>query len=88
MTTFLASTHLVGIRRPLPTDSAEFVALILGSRALHDPWIDLPSTPERYDAYIRSRNGTTEDGFLVCDAATGRITGSIVHPLYSANRAP
>ena len=77
MAIFDATGERVAIRRPTPADTDEFVALICASRELHRPWVDLSDTPQRFEAYLHSRNGTTNDGFLICERATGAIAGLV-----------
>ena len=78
MTSYEAATDRVGIRRPTMDDCDEFIALINASRALHDPWVDLPKTRERFEAFIASRQQRiTDDAFVICDLASGRIAGDI-----------
>jgi [ribosomal protein S5]-alanine N-acetyltransferase len=67
----------VGIRRSLLSDGDEFIALVQSSQDLHQPWIDAPSTLERYDEYIKSRHETMNDGFLICDKSSGQIVGVV-----------
>ncbi len=67
----------IGIRRPLATDCDEFIALVQSSQDLHRPWIDAPSTAERFEGYIKSRQGITDDGFLVCDKDSEQILGVV-----------
>jgi ribosomal-protein-alanine N-acetyltransferase len=77
MLAYLAESPRVRIRRPAPSDRDEFIALAQASESLHHPWVDPPKTAERFDAYLRSRNLTTDDGFLICDRATGKIAAVI-----------
>ena len=74
---FDAVGERVGIRRPRIEDGEEFTALIRASVELHDAWVDFPKTPETFANYVRSRNRMTEDGFFICDRASGRIAGVI-----------
>ena len=74
---FDATSSRIAIRRPTLLDCDEFVAQALASRALHEPWVDPPTTRERFEAYVRSRQGPGDDGFLICDRATERIAGVI-----------
>jgi ribosomal-protein-alanine N-acetyltransferase len=74
---FDAVGQRVGIRRPRAEDCDEFVSLMRASVALHDPWVDFPKTRETYYAYLRGRQSQTDDGFLICDRASGRIAGVI-----------
>jgi ribosomal-protein-alanine N-acetyltransferase len=67
----------IGIRRPLAEDCDEFVALMQASSEFHAPWGDFPRTRERFEAYLKSRNGAGDDGFLICELAADRIAGVI-----------
>lgn len=67
----------VAIRRPTFADCDEFLSLVHASRSLHMPWVDPPSTRELYESYVRSRQGQTDDGFFVCDHASGQIIGVV-----------
>jgi [ribosomal protein S5]-alanine N-acetyltransferase len=76
--TYDATSSRVGIRRPTLDDCDEFIALIQASRTLHGPWVNLPDTRERFEAFIRSRaSRITEDAFVICDVATGAIAGDV-----------
>jgi ribosomal-protein-alanine N-acetyltransferase len=66
----------VGIRRPVMADCDEFLSLISSSENL-SPWVAPPSTPERFLAYVSSRQGHTDDGFLICAADSKHIMGVI-----------
>jgi ribosomal-protein-alanine N-acetyltransferase len=77
MTRFDVANDRVGIRRPTPADADEFVALMLASRALHEPWVDFSKSAEAYAAYLATRDRMHNDAFLICDAADGRIAGVI-----------
>jgi ribosomal-protein-alanine N-acetyltransferase len=58
-------------------DCDEFVGMVCSSHELHEPWVQPPSTTEKYATYRESRQGETEDGFLVCEIETGAIVGVI-----------
>jgi ribosomal-protein-alanine N-acetyltransferase len=77
MTPYVATGPRVGIRRPTPEDREEFLALTRASEAFHRPWGDWPKTPERFDAYLASRQAPSDDGFLVCDRASHAILGAV-----------
>jgi [ribosomal protein S5]-alanine N-acetyltransferase len=77
MSSFIAQGKSVAIRRPVPADCEEFIALMEASKDFHYPWTDFPKTRERFDAYLRTRQASTEDGFLVCLPQTNRIVGVI-----------
>src|ERR1700679_551073 len=77
MPSFDATTDRIGIRRPTAADEREFIALIQASKSLHDPWVNLADSPQRYAQYLRTRNGETDDGFLICQLATSQIMGLI-----------
>ncbi|MCX4472855.1 GNAT family N-acetyltransferase [Micromonospora sp. NBC_01655] len=74
---YLSTGGLAAIRRPRPSDEAEFVAAARRSRPLHHPWLSAPDTPEAYATYlgwIRRRNHA---GYLICDRAGGAIAGYV-----------
>src|SRR5215204_6067278 len=75
--TFDATSARIGIRRPRMSDCDEFIAIMQASEGLHLPWVDFPKSPERYEAYLQSRQSPTEDGFLICDRASEKIVGVV-----------
>jgi len=77
MPSFELLAYRVGIRRPSTADRDEFLALVQSSRSLHHPWVDPPSTPEQFEAYLQSRQAPGDDGFLLCEHQSGRIVGVI-----------
>lgn len=74
---FIARGQLVGIRRPTVGDREEFVGLARGSVEFLRPWTDPPATYERFDEYLRGRQGAGDEGVLVCEIESGRIAGVI-----------
>jgi ribosomal-protein-alanine N-acetyltransferase len=74
---FLLEGIRVGIRRPCADDSAEFVALVRESAALHHPWGEYPTTPEKFADYLERRALPDQDGFVVCERERGAIAGVI-----------
>lgn len=77
MASFDAVAERIGIRRPAAGDEKEFIALIQASKSLHDPWVNMPDSPQRYAEYLQSRNGQTDDGFLICRRESGQIIGVV-----------
>jgi ribosomal-protein-alanine N-acetyltransferase len=67
----------VGIRPPNPADRDEFIELARASVEHLRPWIDPPTTPERFDTYLQRRAAQGDQGVLVCELASGRIAGVI-----------
>jgi ribosomal-protein-alanine N-acetyltransferase len=47
------------------------------SVALHDEWVDFPKSPQPYDQFLQRRQMPENDGFFICDRASGRIAGVI-----------
>ena len=74
---WLVQDERVGIRRPTADASAELVALVRTSAALHHPWGEYPATSEAFDEYLRRRALPDHDGFLVCERGSGAIVGVI-----------
>jgi ribosomal-protein-alanine N-acetyltransferase len=70
----------VVLRRPELADQSEFVARALASRALHQPWVTAPSTPEQFEAYVGRMQEPVNHAFLVCEAKQGSIAGVVNSP--------
>jgi ribosomal-protein-alanine N-acetyltransferase len=67
----------IGIRRLTAANRDELVALAAASAEFLRPWTDPPTTPERFDAYLRTRESETDQGFLLYERSTDRIAGVI-----------
>lgn len=67
----------VGIRRPSAIDCDELLALVRSSQDVLRPWVDAPATRERFDQYLQSRQGSGDDGFLVCENRSDSIAGVV-----------
>ncbi|WP_433181390.1 GNAT family N-acetyltransferase [Actinoallomurus sp. CA-150999] len=64
--------------RPLAgSDQREFLDLVSVSEDLHRPWMSLPSTPERFQAYVARYEQPDEESLLVCVRGTGAIAGMV-----------
>ncbi|MGK5740823.1 GNAT family N-acetyltransferase [Micromonospora sp. URMC 103] len=85
---YLRSSGPAAIRRPRPTDEAEFLAAARRSRDLHHPWLAAPNDPEKYAAYLAKIRRRDHAGYLICDRASGAIAGyvNISGILYGALR--
>lgn len=67
------------LRPPDAADEAAFLALTVGSRALHDPWVRPPRTPAEFRHYLR--RAATEWNALpahVCRLVVRRADGALV----------
>jgi ribosomal-protein-alanine N-acetyltransferase len=73
---FAAGTK-IRIRQVEAADREEFIALGRGNVDFLWPWVDPPVTDEGFDKYLRSRESSTDEGWLVCEAASGRIAGVV-----------
>ncbi|SCG74826.1 GNAT family N-acetyltransferase [Micromonospora coxensis] len=73
----LRTAGVVGIRRPRPTDAAEFVAAARRSRELHHPWLAAPDTPQAFAAYLAKSRRRDQQSFLICDRPSGRLAGYV-----------
>ncbi|WP_233358813.1 GNAT family N-acetyltransferase [Thermomonospora amylolytica] len=73
----LRTGRQVFIRRLTDDDRDEFIRRAAESREFHDPWVFLPTTPERFAAYRSRFDGTTAEGFLVCTLDTHALAGFI-----------
>ncbi|MEU5211550.1 GNAT family N-acetyltransferase [Streptomyces sp. NPDC020742] len=81
---YLAQGPRVGIRHFTAADREEFTAAARESTGLHRPWLFPPATDDAYDGYLHRLQEPSREGFLICERATGRITGyltinNIVH---------
>jgi ribosomal-protein-alanine N-acetyltransferase len=87
----------VYLRPPVKADAAPFLAAVKASRRLHGAWVQPPSTPERYAAFVhrfgavaaRDASSATHVGFVVCrcedDALVGVFNlGEIVRGLFKS----
>jgi len=87
----------VYLRPPAKADAAPFLAAVKASRRLHGAWVQPPSTPARYAAFVRrygaaaarDASSATHAGFLVCrcedDALVGVFNlGEIVRGLFKS----
>jgi ribosomal-protein-alanine N-acetyltransferase len=77
MSSYDAVGERMGIRRPTEADCDAFIAMTRASADWHYPWVDPPKTPEAFDAYLRSRRVPSDDGFVICEIASGEIAGVI-----------
>ena len=67
----------VRIRRVALADERKFLASVRASRALHRPWVQAPSTPHQFRAYVRRIQHPENRGLLVCARETGALVGVI-----------
>lgn len=74
--TFDAAGPRVGIRRPVESDRAQFIHEAQASTSFLHPWVEAPP-PERFDRYLKARQGEAEDGYFICALDSGQIVGVI-----------
>jgi len=67
----------VVLRRPIESDSEEYLRLVAESEALHHPWICLSGTETAFLAWVERSGGEWELGCLVCRVADGAIAGAV-----------
>jgi ribosomal-protein-alanine N-acetyltransferase len=65
----------VALRTPTPADQDEFIAAMRASRSQHRPWLYMPETPERYQAYIERVDDPRAAPYLACRTEDGAIVG-------------
>lgn len=70
------SSHIY-LRHPTLDDESEILARARASRALHHPWVSPPSTPARFQSYVRRMREPANCGFLVCQVEDGAIAGVV-----------
>lgn len=66
----------VFLRRPEKGDETEFLAMIAAGTDFYRPWINPPSSPDEFAAYLVRASRRTGDAFLVCLVASGAIVGA------------
>ena len=65
----------VFLRLPTEADEGEFLALVAGSRALHNGWIHPPGSAQEFRAWLTRTKRGKAVSVLVCDVAGGAIAG-------------
>jgi [ribosomal protein S5]-alanine N-acetyltransferase len=65
----------VFLRSPAPSDRAEFISLMRGSRSFHRPWATAPTDDDRFDAYLTDSRRPDFEAMLVCRAEDLAILG-------------
>jgi ribosomal-protein-alanine N-acetyltransferase len=71
---FVTSVQL----RPLvATDQHDFLQAARKSRALHAPWIHVPTTPLQFLDYVEEMNTEDDQAFLVCRQDTQAMVGVV-----------
>ncbi|MEU4093633.1 GNAT family N-acetyltransferase [Streptomyces sp. NPDC026673] len=64
--------------RPLTlADQDEFCSLVKASAELHRPWMQLPTSPEEFQAWMRRFDDGTNRGFLIRVRETGAVAGTV-----------
>jgi ribosomal-protein-alanine N-acetyltransferase len=64
--------------RPLTSsDQSEFLDLVAASIDLHQPWMSLPPTAQKFEAYLRRYEQPAEESLLICLRGTGAIAGMV-----------
>jgi ribosomal-protein-alanine N-acetyltransferase len=65
----------VHIRRLTPADEPEFLARVRDSRDLHQPWTDLPDSPQRFAELLVRASSATEEIFVIVRDDDGAMAG-------------
>jgi ribosomal-protein-alanine N-acetyltransferase len=65
----------VVLRPPTAADQDDFIARMRASRSLHRPWLYMPETPDRYQAYLERVVDPRAAPFLACRLEDGAIVG-------------
>ena len=76
-TLFLRESANVIIRRLAAADREEFVALVESSAEFLHPWVYLPDSFDKFDAYLRRFDGASAECILICARGTGHIVGAV-----------
>jgi ribosomal-protein-alanine N-acetyltransferase len=65
------------LRTPTSKDSAEFIALNRASKRFHRGLVSPPTTPERFDAFLKRSNSETSICLFICLVSDGSIVGAM-----------
>jgi ribosomal-protein-alanine N-acetyltransferase len=65
------------LRTPLESDRAEFVAAMVASKQLHEPWMSDVATDEYFDRLLGRVDDERQDVNLICAIDGGAIVGVI-----------
>lgn len=65
----------VSLHTPGEGDESEFLAAVVASRELHEPWVSPPASPAAFVAYLERIRGSGHAGYLV--RAAGRLVGVV-----------
>jgi [ribosomal protein S5]-alanine N-acetyltransferase len=63
------------ISLPSPADSEEFIAAVCASASSLHPWVDPPSSPERFAAYLDRAAREDQASYLIRHAECGGLIG-------------
>ena len=69
------SPEHIFLRTAATSDAADFLAFVKSSRRLHRPWVNPPSTRERFLAYVRRARRDDFEPFLVRRVDDDAIVG-------------
>jgi ribosomal-protein-alanine N-acetyltransferase len=67
----------ITLASPSPADGSEFLAAVARSRALHEPWVTPPSTPNDFQAFLAKPNDDRHRSFLIRRRDTGALAGVV-----------
>jgi ribosomal-protein-alanine N-acetyltransferase len=70
------ATVRVRLERPSMRRAVAFLDAVQRSRTLHHPWVQPPSTLERYRAYLQRQRRPTQLAYLVC-TENGALAGVV-----------
>lgn len=65
----------VKISPPSQADAEEFISAVRASRSSLHPWVDPPSTPERFAAYLDRAAREDQASYLIRHAGCGGLVG-------------
>ena len=67
----------VFLRTVAQSDEKEFLALMLASKTLHQPWISPPLDQRTFNFYLERMLQSDHEGLLICESHTHNIVGVI-----------
>ena len=67
----------ITLSQPSPADAGEFIAAALASRALQEPWVSAPDSPERFTAFLNRAARDDQASYLIRHRECGGLVGYV-----------
>ena len=67
----------ITLSQPLPADAGDFLAAALASKALQEPWVSAPDSPERFTAFLNRAARDDQASYLIRHRECGGLVGYV-----------